>query len=394
MKKLFIALFVLLLFSTSVYAIEVTRHEAGLGSAGVSDESYNAITWNGISNTAPSKNAIRDKIETLGGTYITQTITNGVTTTAPSEDAVYDALVLKAPIASPTFTGIVTLPKTINSSSAVSCVATVCTDVAASYAIYITSTGTDVLTIADGTTAGQEKYVSHKVDGGSVTITPTSFSGGTSVTLSNAGDDALFHWNGAKWDLVVTYGGVIDGAGGGGSGGSIDTIYIDASAMIPSTTNGALQGTTEYGTNDIDIDYFAFDAGATEERVQFKCKMSENWDLGTVKVKFDWTSATNSTAGDTVEWGVKAGALSNNDTIDAALGTAQVITDTLLANNGTKLQVTSATPAITIGGTPALGDMIVFEVYRNTDGTDDMAEDAWLTGITIQYTKSGSVVAW
>lgn len=36
---------------------------------------------------------------------IAQTITNGVTTSAPSENAVYDALALKADLASPTFTG-------------------------------------------------------------------------------------------------------------------------------------------------------------------------------------------------------------------------------------------------------------------------------------------------
>ncbi len=44
------------------------------------------------------------------GSYLTAanivgTITNGVTTNAPSEDAVFDALALKAPLASPTFTG-------------------------------------------------------------------------------------------------------------------------------------------------------------------------------------------------------------------------------------------------------------------------------------------------
>lgn len=36
---------------------------------------------------------------------VTQTITNGVTATAPSEDVVFDALALKAALASPTFTG-------------------------------------------------------------------------------------------------------------------------------------------------------------------------------------------------------------------------------------------------------------------------------------------------
>lgn len=173
-----------------------------------------------------------------------------------------------------------------------------------------------------------------------------------------------------------------------------DTIYIDAGAMVPCTTNPALQGTHEYGTNDIDIDHYAFDGGATEERTQFKLKMPENWDRGTIKAKFDWSSATGSTAGDTVEWGIKAGALSNSDVIDAALGTPQVISDVLLANNGADLQISGATPAITVGGTPALGDIIIFEVYRNTDGTDNMVEDAWLMGVTLQYKKNAIVLAW
>ena len=173
-----------------------------------------------------------------------------------------------------------------------------------------------------------------------------------------------------------------------------DSIYIDAGAMIPCTTNGALAGTNEYGTNDIDIDYYAFDAGATEERVQFKMMMPPNWNLGTILARFLWSSAAGSTAGDTVEFGIKAGALSDNETIDAALGAAVVITDTLLADNGTKLQLTAKTPAITVGGAPAVGDMVVFEVYRNTDGTDDMAEDAWLMGVELQITRSGTVAGW
>ncbi len=47
----------------------------------------------------------RTALGALGAANITQTITNGVTDKAPSEDAVYDALALKAPLASPTFTG-------------------------------------------------------------------------------------------------------------------------------------------------------------------------------------------------------------------------------------------------------------------------------------------------
>jgi len=173
-----------------------------------------------------------------------------------------------------------------------------------------------------------------------------------------------------------------------------ETTYIDASSFIPCTTNGALAGTYEYGTNDINIDYFAFDGGATEERIQFKTIMPEGWDRGVIKAKFLWTSDTGSTTGDTVEWAIKAGVLSDGDVIDTALGTAQVISDILLADDGTNLQLSTATPTITVSGIPTLSDMVVFEVYRNTDGTDDLAEDAWLNGVWVQYRVNNSVSVW
>ena len=172
-----------------------------------------------------------------------------------------------------------------------------------------------------------------------------------------------------------------------------ETLYVDAGAMIPCTTNGALQSTHEYPTNDIDIDHYAFDTGATEERVQFKVVMPD-WNRGTVKAKFYWSSDTGSSVNDTVEWGIKAGALSDSDAIDVALGTPQVISDALLADNGADLQVSAATPALTVAGSIVLNDVIIFEVYRNTDGTDDMAEDAFLFGCLIQYKKTRYAASW
>ncbi len=171
------------------------------------------------------------------------------------------------------------------------------------------------------------------------------------------------------------------------------TQYIDAGAWVPCTTNPAATGQYEYATNDIDMEHYAFDTGATEERIQLKWAMPDEWDKGTLKVKFFWTSATGSTAGDTVEWAIKAGAVSDGDAIDAALGDPVTVSDTLLADNGGDMQVSAASAAMTVGGTPALGDMIFFEIYRNTDGTDDMTEDAWLAGIQIQWKKATAPVA-
>lgn len=162
------------------------------------------------------------------------------------------------------------------------------------------------------------------------------------------------------------------------------TIYIPANQMTPTATNGPTAGTWEFTTNDVNVDFFAFDNG-TEEFVEFEFPMPEDWDLGTIKAKGFWSSATGSTAGDTIEIELAAGAQSDDDAIDAALGTGQVISDTLLANSGADRQVTDATSAITVGGTPALAAMVHFKVSRNISGTDDMVEDMWLFGIWIQY---------
>lgn len=165
-------------------------------------------------------------------------------------------------------------------------------------------------------------------------------------------------------------------------------MYIPASAMVPRSTNGPSAGSTEKPTNDVNFDYLAFDA-TTAEYADFSLVFPLNWNRGTIKAQFHWTSATGSTAADTCEWGLKGKFCRDNDAIDATWGTGQTISDALLANNGADHQITSATSAITLGGTGAAGCLVDLSVYRNVSGTDDMTEDAWLRGVTIQYDISG-----
>jgi hypothetical protein len=209
--------------------------------------------------------------------------------------------------------------------------------------------------------------------------------GGADVTLDNTNKYLLLIYDSGLSKWVI--------AGGSGSASAYKTIYIKASSMDSTATNGATFSTNEYATNDINESFLEFD-GATEEFAEFSFPMPEDWDLGTIKAKFYWTSATGSSATDTVEWEIAAGALSNDDAIDAALGTAQVISDALLADNGTDMQISDATPAITIGGTPALADLVHFKVSRNVSGTDNMTEDAWLFGVRIQYKADKTPAAW
>lgn len=182
--------------------------------------------------------------------------------------------------------------------------------------------------------------------------------------------------------------------------GFLKTIYIPASAMSPMTTNGAQAGIYEYTTNDTVQSYYAFD-GTTEEQVSISFPFLEGWDRSTIKARFYWSSDTGSTAGDTVEWEIALTAISNSDALDVAWGGSQVISDTLLANSGADLQITAATPAITVQGTPALRDMVTIKVSRNVAGTDNMVEDAWLFGVWIQInctmpdaSGTNAIAAW
>lgn len=74
-------------------------------------------------------------------------------------------------------------------------------------ATLFTSTGVaDALTLADGTRAGQLKFVAHVVDGGSGVLTPTTKTGFTSITFTNVNDWACLIWSGSAW-FVLAYAG-------------------------------------------------------------------------------------------------------------------------------------------------------------------------------------------
>ena len=175
----------------------------------------------------------------------------------------------------------------------------------------------------------------------------------------------------------------------------VEEFFIPAGSMIPLITNGATPGSGEYATNDIMQDYFDFDT-ATKQYVAFNRTMPATWNLGTIKAKFIWAPATSSGAvGDTVEWELSAVAISDGDAIDVALGTPQVISDAVLTGENVTLHTTGATPALTVGGTPALGDLVHFKAARNVGGSDNHGYNARLFGVLIQFTKGSTAgAAW
>lgn len=163
-------------------------------------------------------------------------------------------------------------------------------------------------------------------------------------------------------------------------------VPIMAGAIQPSVTGGCSAVTSvASAANQPDIVTVDFDA-TTQEYAQFSIPMPESWDEGTITFQPIWSHAATTTNFGVV-WDLQAVAVSNDDAIAVAFGTAVTSTDTGGTTNDLYIGPESA--AITVGGSPAAGDMVFFRLSRVTgNGSDTMAIDARLHGIRLYMTTS------
>jgi len=170
------------------------------------------------------------------------------------------------------------------------------------------------------------------------------------------------------------------------------TVYVDVGAMVPASTEGATATQVETATYKHYYDVMSFDGGASDTHCDFKLRMPEDWDGGTIKVKALWEPAAGASADDWIRLDVQAVALGNDDAIDAAFGTAVYLDDQVIAVGD--LHDTGASAALTVAGSPAAGDVIHFLIGRDADydggGGTAMAEALLLHSIEIQYTKTNT----
>lgn len=168
------------------------------------------------------------------------------------------------------------------------------------------------------------------------------------------------------------------------------TVPVPAVSMYPRTTNGAAAGTVELATNKVMLRTFDFDA-TTQEFVQFRIAMPKSWDEGTVTFQALWSHAATATNFG-VAWSLAAVAVSDDDAQDAAFGTAVQVTDTGGTTND--VYITSESSTVTIAGTPAELDDVIFQVARvPADAADTMAIDARLQGIRLFMTTNAATDA-
>jgi len=157
-------------------------------------------------------------------------------------------------------------------------------------------------------------------------------------------------------------------------------MYLPASSMTAATTNGAATGTIETSTNKVIVPVFDFDT-TTQEFTAVAIPTPTWWDAGTVTVQFIWTAASGSGG---VVWAAQGLCTSDDDPLDTAYGTEQIIADTLIA--AVDDHHTSFTPAITIAGTPVAGDMVFLRFKRTpANASDTLAVDARLIGVKVRF---------
>jgi hypothetical protein len=167
-----------------------------------------------------------------------------------------------------------------------------------------------------------------------------------------------------------------------------ETIWIPAVAMYPSSTGGAPDPETIEITADANrpvIKAIAFDKD-TDEYAQFSVAFPKSWDEGTITFKPFFTANTTNTG--TALFMLKGITVSDNDVISQDFGTAQ---GTAKAHSGTAydLNVGDESSAITIAGSPTVGDQTFFAIFRDVSG-DTLTADALLTGIKIFYTTDAA----
>jgi hypothetical protein len=159
------------------------------------------------------------------------------------------------------------------------------------------------------------------------------------------------------------------------------SFFIPAKAFKARTTNGAAAGSEETATNKLNFDYFDFDT-TTKEFIQALVAMPKHWNGGTITFE-PWWRAPSGSGG--VAWGLSGVAISDDDVLDAAFGTEVIVTDTLIAT--TDLHKAAESAAVTIAGTPAVGDLVMLQVARvPADAGDTLAADARFMGVRIFYT--------
>jgi hypothetical protein len=166
------------------------------------------------------------------------------------------------------------------------------------------------------------------------------------------------------------------------------TIAMPAGAWKAKASGGATAVTYQ------DVPGFSFN-GTSATRVRFIIPMPKGWDEGTISFKVYGVVDTGGSSGNVAVWKLAAKAFSHDDAIwtttDLSTG-AQAANMSWTANDD--LLISAESSALTIDGTPAEGDLVLFELWRDpADASDNNTADFIALAVHIYYSINAATDA-
>ena len=166
-------------------------------------------------------------------------------------------------------------------------------------------------------------------------------------------------------------------------------MWIPVAAMRPAATNPCADITSvdSGGNSGPDLQVLDFDKDS-DEHAQFSVAMPKSWDGGNITFSAYWIGLAST---DGVAWGLQVKSLGDGEDINVAYGTAVVVTDD---SQGSATEINVSATSGTIACSGAAGDILFCQILRDvSDGNDDLAGDARLVGIKINYTTNATTDA-
>lgn len=163
------------------------------------------------------------------------------------------------------------------------------------------------------------------------------------------------------------------------------TIALPAGAWRAKASGGATSSSYQ------DIAVFSFN-GTSATRVRTAIPMPKSWNESTITFKVFGVVDTGGSSGNVAVWKMAAKAFSHDDvawtTTDLSTG-AQAANMSWTANDDVLISAESS--ALTIDGTPAEGDIVIFELWRDpADASDNNTADFLMASVHIYITNNAA----
>ena len=165
----------------------------------------------------------------------------------------------------------------------------------------------------------------------------------------------------------------------------LSTIWVPAVAMYPTSTLGCeAVAQVEITAQRPELKTLDFKTAA-DSYAQFAIAFPKSWDKSYLQYRTYWS--VTGTDVNTVVFTLSAYAISSDDPMNPAFPAG--VANTALAHSGTAndLMVNALSGNVTVGGTPADGDQVFFQVMRDVSAGTQTA-DVRLLGIKLFFTTN------